>query len=74
MFVANSSDSSYSLRSTAKDLMLPKKNSSNGQKCFSYNGAKMWNNVHLIPFYVIIDQLQKFVSIPPHFQVTYEDK
>ena len=40
MLVANSSDSSYNLRNTATDLKLQKKISSNGQKGFSYNGAK----------------------------------
>ena len=45
MLVANSSDSSYKLGNTATDLKLPKKNSSNGQKCFSYNGAKKWNSL-----------------------------
>ena len=45
MFVASSSDSSYTLRNTATDLKLPKKTSSNGQKGLSYNGAKMWNSL-----------------------------
>ena len=45
MFVANSSNSSYNLRNTATDLKLPKKNPTNGQKCFSYNDAKMWNSL-----------------------------
>ena len=45
MLVANSSDSSYKLGNAATDLKLPKKNSSNGQKCFSYNGAKKWNSL-----------------------------
>ena len=27
------------------DLRLPLKKSSNGQKCFSYRGAKAWNDL-----------------------------
>ena len=26
-------------------LRLPKKKSANGQKCFSYRGAKIWNSL-----------------------------
>ena len=45
MLVANSSDSLYNLRCIATDLKLLTKNSSNGQKCFSYNGANMSNSL-----------------------------
>ena len=41
----NSISSSYALRSMATDLKLPKKKSCNGQKCFFYRGAEMWNNL-----------------------------
>ena len=27
------------------DLRLPKKNSANGQKCFSFRGVKLWNSL-----------------------------
>ena len=27
------------------DLRLPKKNSANGQKCFSFRGAELWNSL-----------------------------
>ena len=37
--------SSYSLRNTGTDLRLPMKRSTNGQKCFSYRGAKLWNSL-----------------------------
>ena len=29
----------------ATDLWLPKKRTSNGQKCFSFRGAKLWNGL-----------------------------
>ena len=45
MFVANSADSRYNLRNNATDLRLPKKNSTNGQKSFSYKGVRMWNSL-----------------------------
>ena len=44
-FTRNSMSSSYALRNSATDLKLPKKISSNGQRCFSYRGAKMWNDL-----------------------------
>ena len=31
------------LRNTRSDLEIPMRKSANGQKCFSYKGAKMWN-------------------------------
>ena len=37
--------SSYVLRNTATDLKLPKKKSCNGERCFSYRGKKMWNDL-----------------------------
>ena len=40
----NSLCSSYSLRNTGTDLRLPMKKSANGQKCFSYRGAMLWNS------------------------------
>ena len=30
---------------TETDLRLPKKRSANGQKCFSFRGAKIWNSL-----------------------------
>ena len=33
------------LRNTLTDLRLPKKNSKTGQKCFSFRGAKAWNDL-----------------------------
>ena len=45
LFTRNSQCSSYILRNTETDLRLPKKKSSNGQKCFSYRGAKLWNGL-----------------------------
>ena len=41
LFVANSTNPSYNLRSTDTDLTLPKRNTSTGLKCFSYRGAKL---------------------------------
>ena len=44
-FTRKSLYSSYSLRNTGTDLRLPMKRSTNGQKCFSYGGAKLWNSL-----------------------------
>ena len=44
-FIRNFICNSLSLRNTATDLRLPKKTSANRQKCFSYRGAKLWNNL-----------------------------
>ena len=45
LFTRKSLYSSYSLRNTGTDLRLPMKRSTNGQKCFSYRGAKLWNSL-----------------------------
>ena len=45
LFVANSTNPSYNLRSTDTNLTLPKRNTSTGQKSFSYRGAKLWNGL-----------------------------
>ena len=45
LFTKNSQCSSYSLRNTETDLRLPAKETANGQKCFSYRGAKLWNSL-----------------------------
>ena len=45
LFTKNSECSSRSLRNTETDLRLPKKKSANGQKCFSFRGAKLWNSL-----------------------------
>ena len=43
LFTRNLLCSAYNLRNTGTDLRLPKKRSSNGQRCFLYRGAKLWN-------------------------------
>ena len=45
LFTRNSTCSSRNLRNTKTDLRLSKKTSANGQKCFSYQGAKLWNSL-----------------------------
>ena len=45
LFTRNSTRSSRNLRNTKTDLKLPKKTTANGQKCFSYRGAKLWNSL-----------------------------
>ena len=45
LFMRNSNSSLHVLRNTATDLKLPRKKSCNGQRCFSYRGAKMWNDL-----------------------------
>ena len=45
LFTKTSQLTSRNLRNTATDLRLPKKNSKNGQKCFSFRGAKSWNGL-----------------------------
>ena len=45
LFTRNSQCSVHALRNTVTDLKLPRKNSANGQKCFSYRGAKLWNSL-----------------------------
>ena len=45
LFTRNSKCSSYVLRNSETDLRLPMKKSSNGQKCFFYRGAKVWNDL-----------------------------
>ena len=45
LFSKTSTSSSCVLRNTATDLRLPKEMSCNGQICFSYRGAKMWNDL-----------------------------
>ena len=36
---------SFELRSTATDLHIPKRNTTNGQNGFSFRGAKLWNSL-----------------------------
>ena len=36
---------SRNLRNTSTDLRLQKKNSKNGQKCFSFRDARSWNGL-----------------------------
>ena len=45
LFNRNSLSSSHKLRNTDSDLQVPKKKTSNEQKCFSYRGAKVWNSL-----------------------------
>ena len=45
LFIRNSQLSFYNLGSTEADLRLPKKRTSNGQKCFPFRGAKLWNGL-----------------------------
>ena len=44
-FTRNSQCSTRTLRNTGIDVRLPKKNSANGQKFFSFRGAKLWNSL-----------------------------
>ena len=43
--VKNSHSNSRILRDTSTNLRIPMKNTSNGQKRFSYRGVKAWNNL-----------------------------
>ena len=45
LFLKNSACSFHNLWNTETDLRLAKKKSANGQKCFSYRGAKIWNSL-----------------------------
>ena len=45
LFTQYSDESERSLRSTETDLRLPLLKTANGQKAFSYRGAKLWNSL-----------------------------
>ena len=45
LFTKKSKLNSRNLRNTSTDLRLQKKNSKNGQKCFSFRGARSWNGL-----------------------------
>ena len=45
LFNKNSACSSRNLRNTNTDVRLPKKNTAEGQKIFSFRGAKIWNSL-----------------------------
>ena len=45
LFKRNSQCSTRCLRNTETDQRVPKKTSANGQKCFSFRGAKLWNSL-----------------------------
>ena len=45
LFPKYSASSSHSLLNAETDLRLPKKSSANGQKYFSFRGAKFWNRL-----------------------------
>ena len=47
LFIRNSETHMLTLRNTSTDLQLPKKRTSNWQKCFSYEGIKSWNCLSL---------------------------
>ena len=49
LFIRNSESHLMALRNTSTDLHLPKKSTTNGQKCFSYRSAKSWN---CLPFQI----------------------
>ena len=46
MLTRNSQDATRQLRNTNTDLRLPKKRKCNGQKSFSFRGAKLWNSLN----------------------------
>ena len=45
MFSRLSDSSKRELGNTRSDLEIPMRKSANGQKCFSYKGATMWNRL-----------------------------
>ena len=45
LFKRNSDCTTCCLRNTNTDLRLPMKTTANGQKCFSFRGAKLWNSL-----------------------------
>ena len=45
MFVRLSDACKRELRNTKTDLAVPRRKSAFGQKCFSYKGAKLWNDL-----------------------------
>ena len=45
MFVRLPDACKRELRNTKTDLVVPRRKSAFGQKCFSYKGAKLWNNL-----------------------------
>ena len=45
LFIRNSNSSSHNLRNTDSYVQIPNKKTPNGQKCFSYRGAKVWNSL-----------------------------
>ena len=45
IFTRNSENPSYELRSTATDLHIPERNTTSGQKGFSFRGSKLWNSL-----------------------------
>ena len=45
LFTKYSDDRERSLRSTETDLRLPLLKTADGQKAFSYRGAKLWNSL-----------------------------
>ena len=46
MLTRNSQDARRQLHNTNNDLRLQKKSTCNGQKSFSFRGAKLWNSLN----------------------------
>ena len=47
MFARLSDTCKRELRNTKTDLTVPRRKSAFGQKCFSYEGAKLWNDLSI---------------------------
>ena len=45
LLIRNSQQSCRTLRNTDRDLKLPLKGANNGQKGYSFRGAKLWNGL-----------------------------
>ena len=45
LFTRNTTREIVSLRNSEADLLLPRMKTSNGQKAFSFRGAKVWNEL-----------------------------
>ena len=78
LFTRNAKSSSYVLRNTETGLKLPKKKSCNGQRWFSYRGAKMWHDlpaetgiflIHIQKPYLIVFIFcyNSFIIITPYY-------
>ena len=45
IFTRNLDEATRQLQNTNTDLKMPKKRTCNGQKSFSFRGAKLWNSL-----------------------------